>query len=157
SQIELDTPRGRRTFTILQLLEPEGVARIYGGHFLGLGTFTAQESFNPPGLVSRLANFAPRAASPDPAAAPLRAVLRAGLRVTSPAQRKLDLQAVMRSFGVLLRGVGLVGLVVAFLIAANGVTSRYERRAWQLGVLAAIGARPRAIWNELLKEALLIA
>src|SRR5262249_32610166 len=40
---------------------------------------------------------------------------------------------------------------------ANGVTSRFERRAWQLGVLAAIGARPRAIWAELLKEALLIA
>jgi putative ABC transport system permease protein len=154
--ITLDTPRGRRTFSILALLEPSGIARVYGGNLVVMDVAAAEDVFTERGLVSRLDVVVARDRSVDAVRTAIEAALPAGLRVTTPAQRKVDLQRVMRSFGVLLDAIGLVGLVVAYLIAFNGVSSGFERRGWQLGVLAAIGARPRAIWREQMKEALLL-
>jgi putative ABC transport system permease protein len=154
--IELDTPRGRRRFTILRLLEPQGIARVYGGNLVVMDITAAEDVFTQRGLVSRIDVVVGRDASVERTRSAIEAVLAPGLRVTTPAQRKLDLQSVMRSFGTLLRAVGLVGLVIAYLIAFNGVSSGFERRAWQLGVLAALGARSRAIWREQMKEALLL-
>src|SRR5262249_7984833 len=57
---------------------------------------------------------------------------------------------------VMLQAVGLLGLVAAFLIAFNRLGTVFEARAWQLGVLRAVGARTRSVWWELLKESLLI-
>lgn len=155
--IDLDTPHGRRTFSILRLLEPQGMARVYGGNLVVMDLTAAEDVFTRRGLVSRIDVVVRRQAPLDATRAAIEAVLPPGLRVTTPAQRKLDLQNVMRSFGLLLRSLGVVGLIVAYLIAFNGVSSGFERRGWQLGVLAAIGARPRAIWREQMKEALLIA
>src|SRR5262249_8897080 len=108
------------------------------------------------GLVSQIDVVVDREASVDAVRSAVAAAVPLGIRVTSPSQRKLDLQKVMRSFGMLLRGIGLVGLVIAYLIAFNGVSSRFERRGWPRGVLAAMGARPRAIWWMQMKEALLL-
>ncbi len=155
--IELDTPRGTQRFSILRVLEPQGVGRVYGGNLLVMDVAAAEDVFTQRGLVSRIDIVVARQASVDAVRAAIEAILPAGLQVTTPAQRKLDLQNVMRSFGVLLRAVGLVALVIAYLIAFNAMSSGFERRAWQLGVLAAIGARPAAIWRTQMREALLLA
>ncbi len=154
--IELDTPRGKRRFSILRLLEPRGVARVYGGNLVVMDIAAAEEVFTQRGLVSRIDVVVSRDAEIDTVRRGIEQVVPPGLHVTTPAQRKVDLHKVMQSFGLLLRGIGLVGLVIAYLIAFNGVSSTFERRGWQLGVLAAIGARPRAIWLEQMKEALLL-
>src|SRR5262249_60577373 len=60
------------------------------------------------------------------------------------------------SLEVMLQAVGLAGLVAAFLIAVNRLGTVFEARAWQLGVLRAVGARTRSVWWELLKESLLV-
>jgi putative ABC transport system permease protein len=155
--IELDTPRGRRRFPILGLLEPHGVARVYGGNLVVMDVAAAEEIFTRRGLVNRIDVAVARGASVDAVRAAIESILTPGLRVTTPAQRKLDLHDVMRSFDMLLRAIGLVGLVVAYLIAFNAVSSGFERRGWQLGVLAAIGARPSAIWREQMKEAFILS
>lgn len=155
--IELDTPRGTRAFSILALLEPRGIARVYGGNLVVMDVVAAEDVFAERGLVNRIDVVVSRDASVDSVRSAIETSLSGGLRIMTPAQRKVDLQNVMRSFGILLRGIGLVGLIVAYLIAFNGVSSGFERRSWQLGVLAAIGARPTAIWREQMKEALLIA
>src|SRR5438093_886219 len=82
--------------------------------------------------------------------------LPAGLQVQAPGQRKVDMQKLVRSLEVMLEAVGLLGLVAAFLIAFNRLGTVFEARAWQLGVLRAVGARSRVVWWELLKESLLI-
>lgn len=155
--IELDTPHGRKRFSIVRLLEPRGMARVYGGNLVVMSLAAAEDGFTRRGLVSRIDVVVARQASVDATRAAIDAVLPPGVRVTTPAQRKLDLQKLMRSFGLFLRSLGLVGLIMAYLIAFNGVSSRFERRGWQLGVLAKLGARPRAIWREQMKEALLLA
>jgi putative ABC transport system permease protein len=155
--IELDTPRGRRGFPVLRLLEPQGVARVYGGNLIVMDVAAAEDLFTRPGFVSRIDVAVQRQANLEAVRSSIEAVLPHGLQVTTPAQRKFDLQKVMRSFGVLLRGIGLVGVVIAYLIAFNAMSSAFERRGWQLGVLAAIGARPGTIWRLQMQEALLLA
>lgn len=155
--IELDTPRGPRRFRVLALLEPRGVARVYGGHLLVMDVAAAEDVFTRPGFVTHVDVAVSRDATVDAVRSAIEQILPPGFHATTPAQRKVDLHDVMRSFDVLLRAIGLVGLIVAYLIAFNAVSSGFERRGWQLGVLAAIGVRPRAIWREQMKEALLLA
>ena len=62
----------------------------------------------------------------------------------------------MHSFRVILKGVGLVGLLAAFLIGFSRLATVFEARAWQLGIMRAIGVRRRVVWRELLKQSLLL-
>jgi hypothetical protein len=77
----------------------------------------AEDVFTQRGLVNRIDVVVGRQATTDAVRAAIEAILPQGLGVTTPAQRKLDLQNVMRSFGELLRGIGLVGMIIAYLIA----------------------------------------
>jgi len=154
--IELATPRGKRTFSILSLLEPEGVARVYGGNLVVMDVVAAQEVFAARGLVSRIDVVVRRDASAAEVRDAIAGKLPPGLAVSAPAQRKLDLQALMQSFQVLLRSIGGCALIVAFLIAFNALSWEFEQRAWQLGMLAAIGARAQVVWRSQMKEALLL-
>lgn len=154
--IELDTPRGKKRFSILRLFEPRGIGRVYGGNLVMMDLDAAEEAFTQPRLVTRIDVVVAQQAHVGVVRSAIKALLPPGLKVTTPAQRKLDLQRVMRSFGVLLHAVALVGLIIAYLVAFNGMSSRFERRGWQLGVLAAVGARPSAIWRAQMEEALLL-
>src|SRR5262249_18994311 len=84
------------------------------------------------------------------------AILPPGLRVVTPAQRQADLQRVMRSLPIALDAMGLFCLVAAFLIAFNPLSTVFEARAWQIGVLRALGVRQRVAWRELVKESFVI-
>src|SRR5437867_3820334 len=52
--------------------------------------------------------------------------------------------------------LGLFGLVAAFLITFNRLSTVFEERAWQLGVLRAVGLRTGAVWRSLVGESLLV-
>ncbi len=154
--IDLDTPRGRKRFTIRGLLEPNGVARLYQGNLIVMDRDGAEDAFSRPGLINRVDVVVDRDHDPDVVAGAITAVLPPGLQVEAPSQRKADLHKVMRSFRALLSALDMVGIGAAFLIAFNGLSTVFEARAWQLGVLRAIGVWPRALWLELLKESLLL-
>src|SRR5262249_2440480 len=86
----------------------------------------------------------------------IHATLPSGFDVQTPAQRRLDVDRLVGSLQVLLRAVMLVGLVAAFLIAFGRLSTVFDARAWQLGMLRAVGLRPRVVWRELVKEGLLL-
>src|SRR5437899_2555884 len=65
--------------------------------------------------------------------------LPAGARVETPAQRQADLGRVTGSLRIALQAMSLFGLVAAFLITFNRLSMVFEARAWQLGVLRAVG------------------
>jgi len=154
--LTLDTVHGRRAFTVRGLLEPKGIARLYGGNLVLLDLYAAEAAFAAPGLVNRLDVVVARDADVEAVAERMRAVLPAGLTVAAPQQRKADLHRVMQSLHAVLQGMALVGLIAAFLISFNRLTTVFDARAWQLGVLRAVGLRDRAIWRELVKESLLL-
>jgi putative ABC transport system permease protein len=154
--IELETPTGRHRFTIRGLLDPQGVARVYGGNLLVMDLQAAEVAFTEPGLINRVDVVVKRDDDVGRVAGAIAAILPQGLRVDPPAQRKADLHAVMRSLQAALGAVALLGLAAAFLIAFNRLATVFDERAWQLGVMRAVGARVKAVWLELLKEALLL-
>jgi len=156
-QIELDTPSGRRRFTVRGLLAAEGVARVQGGAFAVMDIAAAEAAFTRPGLVNRVDVVVRRDADVARVADGLRAGLPAGLAVETPAQRKIDLHRVMQSTHMLLRAVGLLGLVAAFLIAFSRLTTAFEARTAEVAVLRAVGMLRRRVWLELVKVSLLVA
>jgi len=155
-RITLETPKGRRRFTVRGLLEAEGIARIYGGNLLVMDLFAAEEAFTQPQLINKVDVVVARHESVERVQDAVTAVLPPGLRVETPAERKADLHRVMRSLQVMTRGMGIVGLVAAFLIAFNRLATVFEARAWQLGMLRAVGVPVPAVWRELLKESLIL-
>lgn len=155
-RLDLLTPTGRRTFTVRGLLEPQGIARAYGGNLIVMDLSAAAAAFVHPGLVNRIDVVVERGASVGDVAAAIAGVLPNGLRVEAPSQRKADLHRVMESLQVMLDAVSLIGLAAAFLIILNRLTTVFETRAWQLGVLRAVGMRATTIWWELIKESVLL-
>lgn len=154
--LALDTPSGRRRFVVRGLIAPEGIGRVYGGALAIMDLAAAESAFTRPAFVNRVDVVVARDADVAAVAAAIRARLPAGLSVEPPAQRKTDLHRVMRSTQVLLQGVGLVSLVAAFLIAFNRLGTVFEQRAWQLGVLRAVGVRAGVVWATLLQESLML-
>ena len=155
-QITLDTPTGRRRFTVRGLLDAEGVARVYGGNLLVMDLYAAEEVFTRRELINRVDVVVERQEQVERVQDAIAAVLPPGFRVETPAERKADLHRVMQSLQVMTDGMGLVGLVAAFLIAFNGLATVFEGRTWQLGILRAVGVPVPQVWRELLKEGLVL-
>lgn len=155
-QLELMTPKGRRRFTIRGALEPQGIARAYGGNLVVMDLAAAEEAFTRREFVNRVDVVLAHDARLNDVAAAIGERLPAGVHVETPSQRKVDLQRVMTSLALVVDAVSLIGLAAAFLIILNRLTTVFETRAWQLGVLRGVGMRARAVWWELLKESLLL-
>lgn len=155
-RIELETPIGRQRFTIHGLLEPEGIGRVHGGNLVVMDILAAEERFTRAGFVNRVDVVVERDADVTEVKRAIAALLPPGLEVERRGQRKADLNRVMRSMHVVLRAVGLLALAAAFLIAFNRLATLFDERAWQHGVLRAVGARRRAVWWELLKEGFIL-
>lgn len=156
SSLVLETPVGRRSFTVRGLLDPKGVARVYGGNIAVMDLYAAEAVFARPRLVNRVDIVVERETGVEQVRQAIVQILPEGLKVDSPGQRKADLQKVMASMRLMLRAVSVVGLLAAFLIAFNRVTNVFEARLWQLGVLCAVGVRRMTAWRELVKESLIL-
>ncbi len=155
-QIALETPAGRKTFTVRGLLEPQGIARVYGGNLIVMDLYGAEQAFAEPGFINRVDVLVEPGEDLARVRDAIAAALPVGLHVEAPSQRQADLHKVIRAFQVMLQGVSLVGLVAAFLIGFNRLATVFESRAWQIGVLSAVGVRRAVIWRELMKESLLL-
>jgi putative ABC transport system permease protein len=156
NEITLETPTGRRQFTIRGLLDPQGVARVYSGNFAVMDLQAAELVFTREAFINRVDVVVRRDADVPATADAIARVLPTSLKVEAPAQRKADIHKIMRSLQVILQAVGMLGLAAAFLIAFNRLATVFEERAWQLGVMRAVGVRARAVWWELIKESLIV-
>ena len=154
-RIELMTPVGRRGFTVRGLLEPEGLARAYGGNLALMDLYTAAPVFAGPDLINAVDVVVAHGADVARVARDIARTLPDGLQVETPAQRQADLHKVMQSLPTTLRAMGMFCLVVAFLISFNRLSTVFDARAWQLGVLRAVGMRGHELRLEILKESLL--
>src|SRR5262245_10457464 len=155
-EIELVTPVGRRKFTVRGLLDDDGVARAYGGQVALMDLDAAEALFTRRGFVTAVEVVVTPEADVRQVAAEIGRQLPAELHVEAPAQRHADLRRVTESLHVALETLGFLGLVAAFLIIFNRLSTVFEERAWQLGVLRAVGVRTGAVWRVLVGESLLV-
>ncbi len=154
--IDLLTPAGRRRFTVRGLLAPRGVAQVHGGHLAVMDIQAAEQTFTRPGWISRVDVVVRPKADVAAVRDSVAAALPPGLRIETPAQRQLDLQAVMRATQTLLTATSLLGIVAAFLIVYSRLTTVFEARTGQLAIVRAVGVRAPRVWWELTKEAAVI-
>jgi putative ABC transport system permease protein len=154
--VELTTPAGRRTFTVRGLLDVDGVARAYGGNVAVMDLYAAEALFTQRGLVTAVDVVVTGDANPSRVADAIGRHLPEGVRVAARAERQTDLRRVTESLRVVLEALGLFGLVAAFLIMFNRLSTVFEERAWQLGVLRAVGLTTGTVWRTLVGEGLLV-
>src|SRR5438067_7812056 len=156
TRLELETPTGRRQFTVRGLIEPEGIGRVHGGNLVVMDLFAAEKAFTRPGLINRVDIVVARDWELGVVRDALASVLPEGLQVTAPAQRKVDLHRIMRSVQVMLQGASLLVLLAAFLIVFNRLSAVFEARIWQVGVMRAMGFSPMDVWLEHIAESLIV-
>jgi putative ABC transport system permease protein len=155
-RIALDTPGGRREFVVRGLLEPAGVARVFGGRIALMDIGGAQLAFARPRFINRVDVVVRRDADVATVAAAVGRAVPPGLHVETPQQRKADLHAVIHSIQLVLWGAALIAVFMCWLIAYNRLATHFEARAWEGSVLRAVGVRRGGVWWELLKEALVL-
>src|SRR2546427_742960 len=155
-RLELTTPAGRRAFTVRGLLDAGGVARAYAGNVAVMDLHAAEQLFTRRGLITGVDVVVAPEADVRRVAEAIARRLPAGLRVGATAERQADLRRVTESLRTALQALGLFGLVAAFLITFNRLSTVFEERAWQLGVLRAVGVRTSAVWRSLVSESLLV-
>src|SRR3989442_201585 len=156
ARLELTTPAGRRAFTVRGLLDADGVARAYAGNVAAMDLHAAEQLFTRRGLITGVDVVVAPEADVRRVAEAIARRLPAGLRVEATAERQADLRRVTESLRTALQALGLFGLVAAFLITFNRLSTVFEERAWQLGVLRAVGVRTSAVWRSLVGESLLV-
>lgn len=152
--LDLETPRGRQRFVVRGLIEAQGVGRVYGGDLVVMDLMAAEKAFTDTEMVNRVDIVV----QGDVAAAQsaVERLLPAGLEVRPPAQRKVDLQRIMSSVQIVLQSFGFLALIAAFLVIFNRLSAVFEARAWQVGVMRAMGLRPANVRRELLSESLVL-
>jgi len=156
-RLDLETASGIRAFTIRGLLEPEGVARVYGGNLLVMDIVSAQLAFGEPERINRIDIVLDRDADLAAVQSHLTQSLAASFLLSTPEQRRIDLNRVTRTFRMFLRCLALIGVLAAFLIVFGRLSAVFNEQAWQLGVMHAVGVPPLRNWIELLKQAVLFA
>src|SRR2546426_975077 len=147
---------GRRAFTVRGLLDAGGVARAYAGNVAAMDIHAAEQLFTRRGFITGVDVVVAPEADVRRVAEAIARRLPAGLRVGATAERQADLRRVTESLRTALQALGLFGLVAAFLITFNRLSTVFEERAWQLGVLRAVGVRTSAVWRSLIGESLLV-
>jgi putative ABC transport system permease protein len=157
STLALETPSGRRTFTVRGLLEAEGVGLVYGGSLVVMDVWAAQAAFTKPGLITRVDVVVPADHDRDAVRAAIAAILPAGLRVDSPTQRKADFQRAIRSMHVLLDAIAATSLFAGLLVIVGRLSTVFERREWQLGAMRALGVTRAGVWAVLMAETAILA
>jgi len=145
---------GRQTLTVRGLLEPRGMARVYGTSLAVMDVFAAQRLFGKDGHFDRVDVVLAKDTTPEIAAEVLRSQLPLDIAVERPAQRGEQIEAMLRAFQGMLSSTSWVALAVAVFIIYNGLATLVMERRYEIGVLRALGVRRREIARLYLAEAL---
>ena len=152
---EVETALGPRRLVVRGLLDASGVAAA--GNLLVMDLFAAQETLGAGDRVSQIDVVAAEPGAADSVRAALAAALPPHLDVARVADRRRELARSASAFQAMLDAIAAMGLVLAVLITANRLTTLYQARLWEMGVLRALGLPPGALVLGLVGESLLVA
>ena len=153
--IPLVTPVGLHSFVIRGLLEPEGLASVLGGRIVVMDIAAAQEYFAARDQLSRI-DVLVGSANVETVRQAVAAVLPPGVRVEEPGVRRGLLARTVAGFQVMLTSFGLLGSLAGMVICYSRLSAVFEARAWEIGLLRAMGLRRSRVFVEMLKEAVLL-
>jgi putative ABC transport system permease protein len=154
--VELSTPRGVRRFTVRGLLEPEGLAKAFGGDLVVMDIAAAQDLLDKRGRVDQVDLRLKPGTDPESVEQRLRAALPSELTLAHPEQRALQYQQIVQSFQAMLTGLSTLCLVAAIFIIYNATSTGAVHRAFSMAELRIVGADPTRLFILLIIEALFL-
>jgi putative ABC transport system permease protein len=156
SALDVVTPNGVKRFVVRGLLEPKGLARTLHGRLIVMDLYAAERAFTADGQINQIDIVLAEGADPTQVRAAVAAALPAGLRVEEPSVRRLVIANTVAGFQALLTALSLLAVLAGFIICYSRLSSIFRVRAFQVGLLRAVGLRRWVVFLELLKESLLI-
>jgi putative ABC transport system permease protein len=151
-RIDVEAPLGLQRLTVRGVLDDAGVARTAGGNLLVMDLYAAQTLLGAAGRVSQIDVVVADDRAIEEVRSVLRAALPSHLDVARVADRKEDLARTAASFQAMLDVIATMGLVLAALITSNRLSTIYQARLWEMGVLRALGTRPATLVRSLIAE-----
>ncbi len=154
--VSLITPTGVKTFKVHGLVDPDGLAGALGGRLVVMDLYAAQLAFAAEGQVSRLDLVVRGDADVADVQARVAATLPPGLRVEEPGIQKVVFRRTIGGFQTMLTSFGLIGILAGAVVCYSRLRAIFEARAFEIGLMRAVGLRRSAVFVELLKEAVLL-
>jgi putative ABC transport system permease protein len=153
SALKLSTPQGVRDFTVRGLLEPEGLARAYGGQLALMDLPAAQLLLAKDGRVDQVDLMLAPDADVDAVRRRLQAALPPTLTVERPEQRGEQYERILATFQTMLNGLSLLCLVAGIYIIYNTTSTGAVHRALAMARLRVVGADAATLFRLMLAEA----
>lgn len=154
--LHLVVPAGVRRFTVKGLLEAKGIARTLGGRMIVMDVYAAQRVFTAEGRINQVDVVLTDDAHLASVRAAVSASLPAGARIEEPALRKQVLRKAIAGFQAMMTAFGILAVLAGLVICYGRLTAAFEARAWEGGLLRAVGLRRSVLFGEVLKESLLL-
>jgi putative ABC transport system permease protein len=155
-RLRLSTREGMATFTVRGLLEPQGMARAFGGALAVMDLPAAQMALGKDHLVDQIDLVLRRNVAPEVVQRRLAATLPPTLSIAPPLQRGTLYEGILASFQAMLTGLSLLCLVAGIYIVYNTTSTGAAHRAVVLASLRLSGADPGQLLRLLLLEALVL-
>lgn len=153
-ELLVEMPTGKRELTIRGVLDDSGVGRAYGGSFAVMDLAAAQDFLGTPASVSQIDV---RTDDPKNVLSALRAALPPHLSVTSAAERMAEHSRTIAGFQLTVDGIAAMGLLLAAFITSNRLSTIYQARLWEIGVVRALGETPGRVLGGFLLEAAVVS
>ncbi len=155
SSLALVTPNGVEDFTVRGIVDPEGLARTLQGRLIVMDLFAAERAFTTDGQVNRVDIVLKQDADFATTKNAVARVLPSGLTLEEPAFRKDAVRRTVGGFQAMLTAFSLLAILAGFVICYGRLSTVFDTRTWEIGLLRAVGLRRAIVLRELLKESFL--
>ena len=158
STIDLVTPRGVKRFTIRGLLESEGLVRALAGRLVVMDLPAAELAFTDEQQINHIDVVLTKDATVEATKTAIEAALPAELSlvVEEPALKKDVLRETVGAFHRELTSFSLLAAVAGFVICYGHIQAIFESRAWEIGLLRAVGLGRGVVFAELMAESVFL-
>jgi len=150
--LRVDAPSGRRALTVRGLLEDGDVSDAFGGAFLVLDLFAAQQLLAAGTGVSQIDVAVAPGADEAQVARELRAAVPPFVAVESLRASEGALEKTVAGLSVMLTAIAAIGLALGILITSNRLSTLYQQRSSEIGILRGMGYTPGRVMADLLVE-----
>ncbi len=155
-RVSFASPSGVHTLRVRGLLEPHGLAMVFGGNLAVMDVGAAQRLLARDGRVDQVDILLRSDRAASEVQRRLSAQLPASLTVERPATRGERFERAISAFQAMLDGLSLLCLLAGVFIVYNTMATAITHRARDLSVLIALGTERRTVFSLVMIEAVVL-
>lgn|GEM_PF-283177 len=152
SKLPLATANGTKIFTVRGLLEPEGVARAFGGSLAVMDIDGARVSFGKVGKIDRIDIVPTNGTAVEPLVEAIRAKIGSGFTIERPEAQSESTERMIAAYQKMITFFSSLALLVGLFLVFNSVSISVAERRREIGILRALGAARSGILSVFVLE-----